>query len=151
MREQPERFPPPVTKFIAEGFWDWKRGRSDRGLVATIQAKLDAQQQQQQAGGKTFALTNISLKALPQEMSRGEYTRQQMAKPTNKVGPETEAEAAEQGALGPGRRTRTDASLAAERYSRDRAKKKEDPPRRAAEKPGAHDEEDCLDECCIVS
>ena len=144
-----------MTKFIAEGFWDWKKGRSGgKGLRATIQAKIDATQQPE-VGGKTFALTNISLKALPQEMSRGEYTRQQMAKPTkptNRVRPsaETDAEEGAPRAVGRGERSR-----AADRYSGDgkangaRGPPAKKEPSRGGEK--ARDDEDCLDECCTVS
>jgi len=60
--------------------------------VAAIRAKLAEQASGEAEGPRTLALTNIALNSLPADMTREEYTRQQLAKPS-RVHPAADVEA----------------------------------------------------------
>ena len=40
LESQPHRFPPALAKYLKEAFWEWKSGKSNKPLVATLEAKL---------------------------------------------------------------------------------------------------------------
>ena len=63
--EQPERFPPPMIKYIKEAVREWRAGKSGKPLLATIRAHLsDLDDLVEERGGRktqTLALTSIAV------------------------------------------------------------------------------------------
>uniref|UniRef100_A0A7S4M399 Transmembrane protein n=1 Tax=Prymnesium polylepis TaxID=72548 RepID=A0A7S4M399_9EUKA len=63
--EQPERFPPPMIKYIKEAVREWRAGKSGKPLIATIRAHVaDLDDLVEKSGGRktqTLALTSIAV------------------------------------------------------------------------------------------
>jgi len=68
---QPERFPPAPTKYIKEGFHEWRTGKSGKPLMETIKAKLsDFEDTYGDKGGPSAGMGLMEIKvAVPSSKS----------------------------------------------------------------------------------